>query len=83
MNTEKIENLKDELEITQEDISKVLSCTRASYSLWKINKNTISLYCLNKISNIYNMIINYLVDLSNDKLIKFILVENKRSQKNN
>lgn len=72
MNIEKIENLKDESKITQEDILKVLNCTRTSYSLWEINKNTTSLYYLNKISNVYNIIISYLVDLSNDKLIKFI-----------
>ena len=75
MNTDKIKNLRDELEITQEDISKVLGCTRTAYSLWKINKNTIPLYYLNKISNIYNINIDYLVDLSNNKHIKFNKVD--------
>lgn len=75
MNTEKIKNIREELEITQEDISKVLGCTRAAYSLWEINKNTIPLYYLNKISNEYNINIDYLVDLSNDKYIKFDKVE--------
>ena len=49
----KIKNIREELEITQEDISRVLGCTRTAYSLWKINKNTIPLYYLNKISNEY------------------------------
>ena len=71
MNTEKIKNIRDELEITQEDISRVLGCTRTAYSLWEINKNTILLYYLNKISNEYNINIDYLVDLSNEKYIKF------------
>lgn len=75
LNTDKIKNLRDELEITQEDISKVLGCTRTAYSLWKINKNTIPLYYLNKISNIYNINIDYLVDLSNNKHIKFNKVD--------
>ena len=75
MNTEKIKNIREELEITQEDISKVLGCTRTAYSLWEINKNTIPLYYLNKISNEYNINIDYLVDLSNDKYIKFNKVE--------
>ena len=75
MNTEKIKNIREELEITQEDISKVLGCTRTAYSLWEINKNTIPLYYLNKISNEYNINIDYLVDLSNDKYIKFDKVE--------
>lgn len=75
MNTEKIKNIREELEIPQEDISRVLGCARTAYSLWKINKNTIPLYYLNKISNEYNININYLVDLSNDKYIKFNKVE--------
>lgn len=71
MNTEKIKYLRDELEITQEDISKIIGCTRTAYSLWEINKNTIPLYYLNKISNEYNINIDYLVDLSDEKHIDF------------
>lgn len=75
MNTEKIKYIRDELEITQEDISKVLGCTRTAYSLWEINKNTIPLYYLNKISNEFNINIDYLVDLSDKKHIDFIKKE--------
>lgn len=71
MNTEKIKDLRDELEITQDEISKKLGCTRSAYSLWEINKNTIPLYYLNKLSNILEINIDYLVDLSNDKFINF------------
>ena len=45
MNNEKIKNLRDELEITQNEISKILGCTRSAYSLWKINKNIPFLNC--------------------------------------
>lgn len=75
MNTDKIKYLRDELEITQEEISSVLGCTRTAYSLWEINKNTIPLYYLNKISNVYNINIDYLVDLSNKKYVNFKKVE--------
>ncbi len=71
MNAEKIRFLREELEITQNDIAKILGCTRSAYSLWEINKNTIPLYYLNKIANEFNINIDYLVDLSNDKKIKF------------
>ena len=92
LNTEKIKNLRNELEITQEDISKVLGCPRTAYSLQEINKNTIPLNYLNKISNEYNINIDYLVDLSNNKYIKFNKVDidlislgkkNKRNKKIN
>ena len=71
MNTEKIKYLRDELEITQSDIANILGCTRSAYSLWEINKNTIPLYYLNKIANEFNINIDYLVDLSNNKKINF------------
>lgn len=71
MNAEKIKEIRDELEITQNDISKMIGCTRAAYSLWEINKNTIPLIYLNKISNILNINIDYLVDLSDKKIIDF------------
>lgn len=71
MNTEKIKELRDELEITQNEISKKLGCTRSAYSLWEINKNTIPLHYLNKLSNILEINIDYLVDLSSEKYIKF------------
>ena len=71
MNSEKIKYLRDELELTQSDISKILGCTRTAYSLWEINKNTIPLHYLNKISNKFNINIDYLVDLSNEKHTEF------------
>lgn len=75
MNTNKIKDLRSELEITQEEISKQLGCTRSAYSLWEINKNTIPLHYLNKLSNLLNINIDYLVDLSDKKNILFNKVE--------
>ena len=80
MNTDKIKYLRDELEITQEEISNVLGCTRTAYSLWEINKNTIPLYYLNKISNVYNINIDYLVDLSNKKYVNFKKVDTRETR---
>lgn len=57
--------------MTQEKISNILGCKRSAYSLWEINKNTIPLYYLNKISNEFDINIDYLADLSNEKNIKF------------
>jgi transcriptional regulator with XRE-family HTH domain len=75
MNTEKIKYIRDELEMTQNDIAQLLNCTRSAYSLWEINKNTIPLYYLNKLSNCLNININYLVDLSEQKYIDFNKIE--------
>ena len=75
MNTEKLKEIRDELETTQNSLSKKLGCTRSAYSLWEINKNTIPLYYLNKLSNILNINIDYLADISQIKYIQFNKVE--------
>jgi len=71
MNVERLKDIRDELEKTQNDIANLLGCKRSTYSLWEINKNTIPLYYLNKLANVLNVNIDYLVDLSNTKNIKF------------
>ena len=71
MNTEKIKFIREELELTQVELAEMLGCTRSAYSLWEINKNTIPLMYLNKLANVLNVNIDYLVDLSNEKVIKF------------
>lgn len=80
MNTEKIKYIREELEITQNEISEMLGCTRSAYSLWEINKNTIPLNYLNKLYNILNINIDYLVDLSDKKTINLNKIEINREK---
>lgn len=68
MNTEKIKFIREELELTQVKFTEMFGCT---YSLWEINKNTIPLIYLNNLSNILNVNIDYLIDLSDEKNITF------------
>lgn len=71
MNMEKIIELRNELELTQEQMANKLGCKRSAYSLWELNINTIPLEYLNKISNIFNVNIDYLANLSTEKNILF------------
>ena len=75
MNTEKMKNIREEFELTQEDIANILGCTRSAYSLWEINRNIIPLDYLNKLSNELDVNIDYLADLSEIKTISFNKVE--------
>ena len=68
---DKLKSLREELDLTQKVFSKKIGCSRSAYSLWEINENAIPLYYLNKISNEFNINIDYLTDLSNKKEIKF------------
>lgn len=71
MNFERIKLIREENELTQMKMAEILNIKRSAYSLWEINKNTIPLVYLNKLSNVLNVNIDYLVDLSNEKVIKF------------
>ena len=71
MNVEKLKDIREELEMTQVEMAKSLGCTRSAYSLWEINKNTMPLNYLNKFCNLYNINIDYLVNLSDEKIINF------------
>ena len=41
MNAIRIKSVREELELTQEEISSRIGCKRSTYSVWEINKNTI------------------------------------------
>lgn len=71
MKIDELKNIRESLEITQEEMASKLGCTRSAYSLWEINKNTIPLEYLNKISNTFNINIDFLANLSNKKYIDF------------
>ena len=71
MNVEKLKDIREELEMTQDEMAKSLGCNRSAYSLWEINKNTMPLNYLNKFCNLYNINIDYLVNLSDEKIINF------------
>lgn len=69
LNAERIRNLREDADLTQEDFSIILGCKRSTYSLWELNKNTIPLYYLNEVSNYFGISTDYLTYLSDDKLI--------------
>lgn len=68
---EKIKYLREEFELTQDQMAKEIGCKRSAYSLWELNKNTIPLNYLNSIANIFEINIDYLVGLSDTKEINF------------
>ena len=68
---ERIKYLREELELTQDQMAKEIGCKRSAYSLWELNKNTIPLNYLNLIANKFHINIDFLVGLSEDKNIDF------------
>ena len=75
MNADKIRSIRENNELTQQEVADILDVTRSAYSLWEINKNTIPIEYLNKFSNEFDVNIDYLVDLSINQNIKFNKIE--------
>ena len=75
MNADKIRSVRENNELTQQEVADILDVTRSAYSLWEINKNTIPIEYLNKFSNEFDVNIDYLVDLSINQNIKFNKIE--------
>lgn len=67
MNTDKIRYLREEKELTQQQLANILGVTRSAYSLWEINKNTIPLEKLNRLCNFFNVSMDYLIKNDNNK----------------
>ena len=63
----RLKEIRNELELTQRQIASILGVTRSTYSLWEIEKNIIPLTMLNKLSNTFNISIDYITKLSDNK----------------
>lgn len=58
-------NIREDNNLTQKDIAKILHTSQQNYSLWENNTKIIPLKHLNNLSNFYNLSLDYLLGLSN------------------
>ena len=63
MNFEALKNIRNELELTQEDIANILNVKRGTYASWECGSDTIPTMQLYKLAEYYQVNIDYLVDL--------------------
>ena len=57
----RIKNLREDNDLTQNDISKILNISQVAYSYYELNKRSIPLELLSKLADYYNTSIDYLV----------------------
>ena len=62
--------LREDNDLTQQEIANKLGVLRNTYSKWENNINDIPLDILNKLANFYNCSLDYLLGLSNKSTIK-------------
>ena len=72
MNFERLFFLREEKDLTQEGMGKILNVSRVAISQWETNKEIIPLEQLNAYANYFNVSLDYIVQISNVKEYKII-----------
>ncbi len=62
----KIRDLREDRDLTQKQLSKLLDCTQQTYSRYETGEITIDIYNLIKLANFYHTSVDYLLGLTND-----------------
>ena len=57
----RIKDLREDRDLTQKDISKILNLSQIAYSYYELNRRSIPLEILSKLADFYNTSIDYLV----------------------
>ena len=60
----RIRELREDRDFKQKEIAKILNCTQQTYSRYETGEITIDIYSLIKLSEFYNVSIDYLVGLT-------------------
>ncbi len=64
---ERIRQLREDLDLTQTDMGKILSCSQVAYSRYELGKRDIPTDVLIKLARFHNTSIDYLLGLTNNK----------------
>ena len=68
MDLSRLLDLREDNDLTQEELGKILGCSNHSISVWENEKETIPLKKLNMYANYFQVSLDYLVKLSNNKI---------------
>lgn len=64
---ERIRNLREDADLTQKEIGKILNMSQTGYNQYEIGKNDIPTNILKKLAIFYNTSIDYLLELTDEK----------------
>ena len=63
----RIRDLREDSDLTQTQLAKILGCSQQTYSRYESGEITIDIYSLIKLAKFYNTSLDYLVGLTNEK----------------
>lgn len=64
----RIKSLREDNDLTQKQISKLLNISQVAYSYYELNKRSIPLELLSKLADFYNTSVDYLLYRTNEFL---------------
>lgn len=64
---QRLQDLREDKDLKQIDIAKILDTTQKQYSRWETGQYEIPLHKVVHLAKIYNVSIDYIVGLTNDK----------------
>ena len=62
-----IRNLREDADLSQADLAKILNCFQVAYSYYEIGRRDIPTEILIQLANYYNCSVDYLLGLTNQK----------------
>ena len=63
----RIKDLREDMDLTQTDISKLLNISQVAYSYYELSKRSIPLEQLCKLADFYNVSVDYLLYRTDEK----------------
>ena len=63
----RLRDLREDKDLTQSDVAKILSCSQTTYSRYESENLNIPVISLKKLAKFYNTSIDYLVGITNEK----------------
>ena len=63
----RIKDMREDMDLSQTDVAKVLNCSQVAYSYYENGKRDIPTSVLIKLSNLYHCSIDYLLGISEKK----------------
>ena len=70
INNNRIKDIREDNDLNQIEMAKILNVKRSTYSLWELGINSIPLKSLIDYSNYFHLNIDYILRLTNTKIIK-------------
>ena len=64
---ERLKGLREDRDLLQKDVAKVLNVTQVAYSCYEIGRRQISVDGLIKLANFYNTSVDYLLGLTDER----------------